>query len=238
MHPGGRDGARHTQDLAGAVRDHLDHVVQRLRAVDLERRRAQPVELSGPLAERFRLALHLRRHLVEVGEDGDLGTQDVRDDRREDVVDGLQGIATGHVRLVGKRGHEDDRRVLRSRALADQRRGLEPVHDRHPNVEQDHSEVPGEQVPEGLPARRRLHDVLSEFVEDRLQGDDLLGTVVHDENAGPLRRVRHASAPTARAKPGAARAAARCRSAWRDSPTPPRRCTSRDRPSSPWRSRR
>ena len=100
----------------------------------------EPLELAP-------LAVELDQHLH-------LAAQDLRHDRHVDVIDGaelvaLQPVEVGHVH----RGDEDDRRLLEARMLVDQRRGLEAVHARHVDVEQDRREVALHQPRERLRAR-------------------------------------------------------------------------------------
>ena len=65
---------------------------------------------------------------------GITGTHDVVD--RAELV-AAQAVEVGDV----DRGDEDDRRLLEARMLVDQARGLEAVHARHVDVEQDHREL-------------------------------------------------------------------------------------------------
>ena len=102
------------------------------------------------------LALDLLRLLVEVDEDADLGPEDLRHDRREDVVDRAQRVALGGVHLVAERGDEDDRRLRRLAAAPDHGGRLQPVHVRHVHVEQDDREFLVQQVPQRLPPERAL----------------------------------------------------------------------------------
>ena len=79
--------------------------------------------------------------LVELDEHLDLAAQDLRQDRRQDVVHRAERVALGRLHLVGVGGDEDDRRVRRLLVLADERRGFQPVDVRHVDVEQDDREL-------------------------------------------------------------------------------------------------
>ena len=80
-------------------------------------------ELAGPGADavlqllvrqqqRLRLALERFALLVQLDEDRDLGLQDLRAERLEDVVDGADRIAAEDLRVAAVvRGQEDDRRL-------------------------------------------------------------------------------------------------------------------------------
>ena len=72
--------------------------------------------------------------------------------------------------------------------LLDQLRGLEAVHARHLDVEQDRRELLVEQPPQRLLARRGADEVGVERLEDRLQGEQVLGPVVDEQQ---LRAVGH-----------------------------------------------
>ena len=105
---------------------------------------AEPRQLVRLLLERLALAEQLH-------EDVDLGAEDVRVERLEDVVDGAELVAAEDIRLAARqRGEEDDRRVAGAVALADQAGGLEAVEVGHLHVEQHDREVRVQQMTEGL----------------------------------------------------------------------------------------
>ena len=116
----------------------------------------------------------------------DLRPQDLRDDRREDVVDRAEGIALGGVHLVAEGRDEDDRRMRRLPAAADHRGRLEAVHVRHVDVEQDHGEFLLQQVAQRLPTGTRRDEVLAQALEDRLVDQELLGQVVDHQDVDLL----------------------------------------------------
>jgi hypothetical protein len=72
--------------------------------------------------------------------------------------------------LVDRR-QEDDRRVPGALPLPDQLCRLEPIQVRHLHVEQDHREVLVQQLTQRLPPRLRLHQVLAQALEHRLERD-------------------------------------------------------------------
>ena len=187
----------------------------------------------------------LGAHPVELDEHLDLGAQDLRHDRRQDVVHRTQRVALHGLHVVGEGGHEDDGRVPRLLALADQRRGLQARHAGHVDVEQDDGELALEQKLQCLLARRRRDDVLVEL----LQGD--LGRPDASRGCRPrpgwrrARRCSWASNLEGASQPltDTARSAARPADgahppASTGSPRHRPRCSARDRPSWPWPSRR
>ena len=104
---------------------------------------------------------------VELDEHGHLGAQNGWDDGREHEIDGTQVVAASHIGLgLVERSYEDERRELRTGALSDQLCRLETVHDRHPDVQQDHREFISEQLPQGIGPRRGFDDVFVEWGED------------------------------------------------------------------------
>jgi hypothetical protein len=84
--------------------------------------------------------------------------------------------------LVAECGDEDDRDVDGALALADKLCGLKAVHPRHVDVEQDDREVVGEQRPQRLPPAVGADDVLPQFLQHRLQRQELVRLVVDDED--------------------------------------------------------
>src|SRR6266508_2247454 len=124
--------------------------------------------------------------LVQLDEDGDLGAQDLRAERLEDVVDRAGRIAPEDLLLVLRDGRdEDDRNVLRPFALLDQRSGLEAVELRHLDVEQDDRDVVLQELAEGVHTGVGIKKVLVERLEDPLEGEEVLGAIVDEED------VRH-----------------------------------------------
>ncbi len=177
-----RHRPRHPEDGARPVDDDLQDLLDRRGGVDGERGAGELVKLRGPLPEAGRLTPHLLGLAEELDEDRDLGAQHLGHHRRQDVVDGAQRVPARHVGLVAVGGDEDDGRVLAARTGADQRRGLEAVHDRHVDVEEDDGEVAVEEVLERLLARERLDDVLAQLGEDGLDGDELVRVVVDHQD--------------------------------------------------------
>ena len=180
-----------------------------------------------------RLPLHLLGLLEEVDEHGDLGLEDLGHDRLGQEVDRADGIAAEDLGVAAVEGRqEDDRGVLRAVAPADQRRGLEPVHARHLDVEQDDGEVPVEQPLQRLGAGLGPDQVLAEVGEDGLQGEEVLRAIVDHEDVD-LVIIRHGSAPTprGRGRPGAARSATTAGRGRRGRPPGRRRGGSGSRPS-------
>ena len=200
-----------------------------------------PLELAQPLG----LEADLVRLQHEVDEDAHLGAEDLRHHRGEDEVDGAEPVAALEVGLAGAvGGDEDDRGALGALPLADQLGGLEAVHPRHPDVEEDDREVVGEDGTERLPSRLRPHQVLAEGGENRLERGELGGVVVDEQDAGAggprgelHQRIRLSTliAITDTGAHAGGRAAARCPPAWRCSRWLRPRGSARDRRASPWR---
>ena len=214
------------------------------------------------------LTSHLFRHAVQVHEDADLGAQHVRRHRRQDVIDGPEGITLIQMHFIAQRRDEDDGRVFGLLAPADERRRLEAVHVGHFHVEQDDGVVPFQQPAQRLVAGSGRDHVLAEGFQDRFQGEQLVRQVVHDQDVDlvlgrhgasslivlrPRPAVGHAvhadrtgmhsmpyrSSPlNGTASRAAPKASARCPPAWTGNPRRRPRCISRGRPSWPWRSRR
>ncbi len=92
------------------------------------------------------------------------------------------------------RGQEDDRDVPGALAALDVGGGLETVHPRHLDVQQDHREIVGEQRLERLLAGGRPYQRLVQRREDRLQCQEVLRPVVDQEDL----RLLHYDAPSCR----------------------------------------
>ena len=75
--------------------------------------------------------------------------------------------------------------------LLDQLRGLEPVHARHLDVEQDRRELLVQQPPQRLLARVGADEVGVERLEDRLQGEQVLGAVVDEQQLRAVAHLQH-----------------------------------------------
>ena len=164
--------------------------------------RADPLALLV-LAQDLALAPELLVLAVEIDEDRDLQAQDVRTEGLRDVVDGADVVAAKDLLLLLVRGgQEDDGGVPRPLALLDRARGLEAVEPRHHDVEEDHRELLVEQVPERLLARLRAHEVLPQRLQDRLEGEQVLGPVIDQQDVrGDLGLGAHEGVP---AGPGGA----------------------------------
>jgi hypothetical protein len=119
----------------------------------------------------------------EVRERRDLGSQLGGRNRREDEVDGTLGVEIGAVDLVASvRSDEDDRSHLRLLTLTDSRGRLEPVHDRHEHVEQDHREVLLSHATKGGKTGVGFDDRVSEREQHRFQREPLAGIVVDQQD--------------------------------------------------------
>ena len=188
-----RRGARHSGDL-GPARIRVGVAVLGVGLEDADR---------GGLGEQPELvggALHLSRprsdHLgldEQAREHRDLGAQLVHVDRCGDEVDGALRVAVGPDLAGLVRGDEDDRGHLRLPPQPDQGCRLEPVHDRHPDVEQDDGEVVRHQATQGRSAGVGLHDVVAQGRQHGLQCQPLRLVVVDDEDGDGPREVAEAA---------------------------------------------
>src|SRR6267142_451054 len=140
--------------------------------------------LFGPLVF-FALPAHDFQGSSQFHEYRHLGAQDLRVDGLEHVVHGARGIASEGFAFVA-RSEENDRGALVAPALPDQRRGLEPVQARHPDVEQNERELVRERTLQSFAPRSRLGQILPERLEYRFESEQSLGLVVHQKNVDRL----------------------------------------------------
>jgi hypothetical protein len=120
---------------------------------------------------------------VELGEDLDLGAQDLRNHRHGDIVDRAVAIAAQEVQVCEEHGRdEDDRRLLEARMLAHHPRQLEAVQVGHEDVDQDDRDVGLQQVRERFLGGIRLQQVLAEVAQYHLVAQQLGRLVVDQEN--------------------------------------------------------
>jgi hypothetical protein len=91
--------------------------------------------------------------------------------------------ATHDVARLGLRGQEDDRDVAPLRRSLDTRAGLETVHLRHHDVQQDQVRPHRGQHVERLSAVGGDADRVAFFPQDGGEGLDVGGGVLHDQNA-------------------------------------------------------
>ena len=171
----------------------LDLFLQRqVGLVQLARPGAHAVlELLLGVEQSLGLALERLTLLKQLDEDGDLGLQGFRTERLEHVVDGADRVAAEDMRvaaIVG--GQEDDRRLPAAFAAADQLRGLVAIHVGHGHVEQDQREIPLQNFLESFAARRRPHEVVGGVGEDRLERQQVLLVIVHDQDVDLRHHVR------------------------------------------------
>lgn len=151
-----------------------------------------PLELA-PLqpADAFGLPPHLFGLLVQVHEPGHLRADDGRHHRLGDEVHRAEGVGPLDLGAVGvEGGDEDDRRVPRGVAGANQSRRLEPVEAGHVDVEEDHRELTLAQSVQSLLAGPGLDEIGTEAVEDGAEGEQVGRLVVYQEDAGGRLRGR------------------------------------------------
>jgi hypothetical protein len=58
------------------------------------------------------------------------------------------------------------------------------------DVEQDHREIPVEELAQGLPSGAGLDDLWNEVLEHHLEGEEVLRVIVHEEDARSSGRRR------------------------------------------------
>src|SRR2546426_4003631 len=101
-------------------------------------------------------------------EDPHLREQGFRVEGLDDVVDRPVGVALDDLLFFTvDGGHENNRRVTRSRTFPDQSGGREAVKIGHLHVEQDQRALVVQQEPERLPPRRGSDQALPQRFEDR-----------------------------------------------------------------------
>jgi hypothetical protein len=193
------------QQLPGLVAEHLAEGAVHLNPVPL---RAQERLANGGLGERGPQALLARLErrvlLVQIDEDRDLRAQDPGVVRLEDVIHGAGGIAAEDVvRLLADGRDEDDRDVLRALPLLDELGGLETVHPRHLDVEEDHGEIVLEQALERFFSGACVDHIELERVEHRVQRHEVLGLVVDEQDARCLGHAALRAPPQATIRNGA-----------------------------------
>ncbi len=133
-------------------------------------------ELDVEALELARLAIELRKHL-------DLGAQHLRYDGHRNIVDRTHFVAAQPVDVADLyRGDEYHRRLLEAGMFADHRGEFEPVQFRHADIDQDDGDVVLEQELERFASGRSLDQVLAEFLQDDLIGEQLRWLVVHQKN--------------------------------------------------------
>jgi hypothetical protein len=135
------------------------------------------------------------REKVELDEHLDLRAQHLRHDRRKHEVDGSERVSAcdaGLIAVVGR--DEDDRDVRRALPAANERSRFEPVDTGHVHVEEDHGEIPLQHLAQRLLTRVDVNEVLSELVEDRLEDDVLVRSIVDDEDVCALAGDRQRTA--------------------------------------------
>ena len=182
--------AHHVQRLQQVVADDRGEAVELgVGALQLGRVAAEgglgPVALLQPLGQEPVLLLDGAGLLVEGHEHRHLRPQHLGLERLGQVVDRPRLVAPQLVLgLPADGGEEDDGDVGAAGPALDQPGRLVAVHPRHLDVEQDHREVVDEHLAEGVGAGGGPGDVDVEGLEGGLQGEEVVGPVVDDEDAG------------------------------------------------------
>src|SRR5487761_1135995 len=103
-------------------------------------------ERGGPLLDQVlelvSIAAQLLLRPIQLHKNSDLGPKDRRHNWRKDEIHSAKLIPTPRVGLaLVERCHEDDRRQLGLRPLPDELGGLEPVHVRHADIQENDGEL-------------------------------------------------------------------------------------------------
>ena len=147
--------------------DHLDRIGGRVENGAVEP--GKPGELATTARE-----LHEHRHLR---------AQDVRVVGLHQVVDRPHFVAPDDLLDPVAAGREkDDRRLVRPLASANRVRELDPVHDRHADVEEDDRELLLSDEAKCFRATRRARQVVAERLEHELERDQVGRTVVDQQD--------------------------------------------------------
>ena len=161
--------------------------------------RFQPlgIRTKGGVEERLlltRLSFYLVCLCEQFDEHGDLGAQNDRVDRLEDIIDGAHRIAADQMLvLLVHGGQKNDRDMLGLLTAADDLSCFIAVDVGHEDIEQDDGEFAPKQLPERLLAGVRDHH-LSDIFQNRTQRQQVALIVIDDEHAlpsvGPLHGYR------------------------------------------------
>ena len=127
-------GANRRQRIAQLVSENREELV--LPPIRFLQRRGRRLERGGAvghaLLEFGVEPLERARLPIQLGEDADLGAQDLRHDRHRHVVHRAAFVAAQPIEIgQQQRGDEDDRRLLKPRMLPDHRRELVAIELRH-----------------------------------------------------------------------------------------------------------
>ena len=189
-----RQGAVGARVVAGELADRRRHVEDSLVLVHgpdhvLHRLRQQPVAaLAGDqgLGALCHLRFQTQAVAGQLQEDTHLGQQDLGHEGLDDVVHGPHVVAVELVLLVGVGGADEDDGHLRRVGVAAQQLGdLVAVHLRHLHVEDDQGEIVPQGQLQGFLAAVGPQDHDPRVGEDLLQGHEVGGTIIDDEDPQP-----------------------------------------------------
>jgi hypothetical protein len=117
----------------------------------------------------------------------DLGSEDVRYDRLEDIVHGPVPVAPDDVPVllvVGR--HEDDRHRPSALSLPDARRRVIAIQAAELDVEQDHTDILIEEEPQSRLSRGGFNDRAAGAAKQGFEGDETFWTVVDKQDVDRL----------------------------------------------------
>ena len=195
----------HAQRRAQLVHHHRHEFVahlQRAPQVDLRRLQLRDQGLLSParFLQRDELAPQLRALAIQVDEDLHLALDRIGVERLVEEVDRSVLVALERVvELLAGGADENDRQVLGARHAADQLRELEAVHAGHLDVEDRQRELVFEQQRQRLLAGGSLVDAVAVVPDRGLQGQQVLGEIVDDQELD-ARVYRHRFSPSLRSK--------------------------------------
>ena len=139
--------------------------------------------LRDPLLQLAVQPLELAALAIELGEDLDLGPENLRDHRHRDIVDGPDLIAPEEIEIGQKHGrNEDDRGLLEARVLADHARELEAVEVGHVDIHQHDGDIGAQKMVEGLAGGIGDQEILAQFLEDGFVGQQLCRLVIDQQD--------------------------------------------------------
>ena len=139
--------------------------------------------LRDPLLQLAVQPLELAALAIELGEDLDLGPENLRDHRHRNIVDGPDLIAPEEIEIGQKHGgNEDDRGLLEARVLADHARELEAVEVGHVDIHEHDGDIGAQKMVEGLAGGIGDQKILAQLLEDGFVGQQLCRLVIDQQD--------------------------------------------------------
>src|SRR5581483_12231685 len=149
---------------------------------------AELLELSRSFLDScFQLLIHLREgsvRPVQLDEDLHLRAQHRCHYRGENVIDCAKSVSTRRLHLIGVGGDENNRCVTSIAMAADECRGLQSVHVRHVDVQQNDCERAFQHPLERFGTRSGLNDFGVEVLEQAAVDQQFLREIIDYQNSG------------------------------------------------------